>query len=415
VPKIDPRASAAALASTLLCWAASAPARADSPEPAKTEVGAVPLLGGNSDFGFGGGALGSVTRVDPSFRRFRWRLEVGGLAMFKHLAEEGWTTPYQDYYVLWTDPHLIRDRLRLELRPSYTAEARQLYYGIGNATPAPEQGPGGESAQQYYRYGRLHPTLLARLHITLAPGLYALTGLILSYNRIDVNVGSQLETDANTPAESLRGSFRSLDEHGIAIAEYAVIYDTRDDEIDTHRGGFHQIKLRLSPGGAAPFPYRYGQVNATARFFATPIRQWLTLAARVVADAQFGDPPFYELARYEDTYAVGGVKGVRGVPAQRYYGKIKAFTNLEARSEMLTVTIAGKSYTFGLAAFFDAGRVWSGWSHDLALDGTGVGLKWGIGGGLRFRQGNTFVVRGDIAWSPDAQPVGAYFAAGQIF
>jgi len=25
------------------------------------------------------------------------------------------------------------------------------------------------------------------------------------------------------------------------------------------------------------------------------------------------------------------------------------------------------------------------------------------------------VVRGDIAWSPDARPVGAYFAAGEIF
>jgi hypothetical protein len=24
-------------------------------------------------------------------------------------------------------------------------------------------------------------------------------------------------------------------------------------------------------------------------------------------------------------------------------------------------------------------------------------------------------VRADLAWSPDAQPVGAYFAAGQIF
>jgi hypothetical protein len=25
------------------------------------------------------------------------------------------------------------------------------------------------------------------------------------------------------------------------------------------------------------------------------------------------------------------------------------------------------------------------------------------------------VVRADVAWSPDATPIGAYFAAGQIF
>jgi hypothetical protein len=31
------------------------------------------------------------------------------------------------------------------------------------------------------------------------------------------------------------------------------------------------------------------------------------------------------------------------------------------------------------------------------------------------QQGKTFVVRGDIAWSPDARPVGAYVGAGQTF
>ena len=69
-----------------------------------------------------------------------------------------------------------------------------------------------------------------------------------------------------------------------------------------------------------------------------------------------------------------------------------------------------------LAAFFDCGRVWTelGRAHP-ELDGTGVGLKYGIGGGLRLQEGKTFVVRADLAWSPDATPIGAYFAAGQIF
>jgi hypothetical protein len=49
------------------------------------------------------------------------------------------------------------------------------------------------------------------------------------------------------------------------------------------------------------------------------------------------------------------------------------------------------------------------------LDGTGLGLKYGVGTGLRFQEGRTFVVRADLAWSPDARPIGGYFAAGQIF
>ena len=60
-----------------------------------------------------------------------------------------------------------------------------------------------------------------------------------------------------------------------------------------------------------------------------------------------------------------------------------------------------------------AGPSWA--SINPALDGTGLGLKYGLGGGLRLQEGQTFIVRGDVAWSPDARPVGAYFAAGEVF
>jgi hypothetical protein len=52
---------------------------------------------------------------------------------------------------------------------------------------------------------------------------------------------------------------------------------------------------------------------------------------------------------------------------------------------------------------------------DPALDGTGLGLKLGVGGGVRVYGGESFVVRGDIAWSPDARPIGGYLAPGEIF
>ena len=386
------------------------------PEPAapKTELGAVPLVGGDSDIGFGGGALGSLTWLEPKYRPYRRRLELGGIATFKRSSGE-WEAPYQDFYLLLTDPHLLRDRLRMELRPSYTREANQLYYGIGNATVAPESGPAGESDRDYFQYGRLHPTLLARVRATLGGGFFALTGVSLTFNRLDIHPVSKLALDANAPNDPMQPSFRVLDEHAVALFEYALVYDTRDDETATHEGAYHQMKLRLSPGGSTAFPYRYGQLNVMARFYTTPVPRRLTLAFRLVGDAQFGDPPFYELARYEDTFAVGGGKGVRGVPAQRYYGKLKAFGNLEARTELFSFRVADKDYSLGLVAFIDAGRVWADWSYQPELDGTGIGLKWGAGGGLRFQQGTTFVVRGDVAWSPDARPIGAYFTAGQMF
>jgi len=78
--------------------------------------------------------------------------------------------------------------------------------------------------------------------------------------------------------------------------------------------------------------------------------------------------------------------------------------------------LRAKALVLGLAAFLDGGRSWTelGRAHP-ELDGTGLGLKYGVGGGLRLQEGRTFLLRLDLAWSPDARPLGAYFAAGQIF
>ena len=205
---------------------------------------------------------------------------------------------------------------------------------------------------------------------------HALTGISLTFNRLDIHTPSKVLVDANNAGGPLQSSFRTLADHAVALFEYALVYDTRDDETAPRGGAHHQLKLRLSPGGSAEFPYRYGQVNVTARVYATPVPRWLTVAFRVVGDAQFGDPPFYELARYEDTFAVGGGHGVRGVPAQRYYGKVKVLGNIEARTNLFFLRIGSKDYTLGLVAFVDGGRVWADWSYHPELDGTGLGLKW---------------------------------------
>jgi hemolysin activation/secretion protein len=107
---------------------------------------------------------------------------------------------------------------------------------------------------------------------------------------------------------------------------------------------------------------------------------------------------------------------VRGVPAQRYYGKVKVFGNLEAIGELLPFTVKDKPFILGAAVFLDAGRTWTelGQSNPQ-LDGTGLGLKYGVGAGLRLQQGRTMLLRFDVAWSPDANPIGAYFSAGEIF
>src|SRR5207248_861942 len=130
---------------------------------------------------------------------------------------------------------------------------------------------------------------------------------------------------------------------------------------------------------------------------------------------QIGDVPFYELSRYDEASALGGANGVRGVPGDRYRGKRKVFGNLEARATLVHFALGKSRYALGGAGFLDGGRVWADLTSAPELDGRGLGLKYGAGGGLRVHKGDSFVLRVDLAWSPDARPLAGYFLAGEIF
>jgi outer membrane protein assembly factor BamA len=400
---------------TLAPTAAHAEDTIAPPPRGKTEVTAVPLVGGDSDIGIGGGALVAVARTDSRYVPYRWGLESTGLITFKSAPSGGVDVPYQDYVVKLTLPHLVKNRLRLELRGAFHWLSSVKYYGLGNDShidPPLSNLP----SEHYYQYGRIDPSLRARLRLTLAGGLHLVSGAAYTQNWIEAPADGKLAADMRSGSPAVKALLGDTAPHGVLKLEYGVVFDRRDDEISTKRGVFHQAVVRLSPGGAGLFlPYRFGEANVTVRFFVPLGTPRVVLALRGVVDLLFGNVPFYELALFDDTNAIGGVSGVRGVPAQRYYGKAKVFGNLELRTEVAHFRIFKKKYVFGIVGFFDAGRVWADYTRRPELDGTGLGLKYGVGGGLRLQSGRSFVLRADVAWSPDALPVGAYFGAGQMF
>ena len=95
--------------------------------------------------------------------------------------------------------------------------------------------------------------------------------------------------------------------------------------------------------------------------------------------------------------------------------EIKALANVELRSELFTARVFGEERRFGLVGFADFGRVWADYHRRPELDGDGLGIKYGVGGGLRVASGETFVLRLDVGWSPDANPVSGYLLAGHLF
>ena len=319
------------------------------------ELNIVPIVGGDSDVGVGFGEVSDWAGMAPGYSPYKWRLESEAFITFKE-QDGGLIVPFQDYSLLLSLPDLApKKRLRLDIRGAYTDEATLKYYGIGNASVLPPPTVNVRDTE----YARIHPTLTAEARFALTKAFFLRVGEQYTYNRLTVRPTSTLAADDANASSEVRSILGTFGPHSVDLLEVGVEYDSRDNEIVTRHGMFHAFKARFSPRIDGYLPYGYQQLDADARFYFTPIPRWLTITWRAVGDALLGDAPFYELARFDETPALGGVNAVRGVPAQRYYGKVKLFENFEMRSEILPFTIKKKKLILGVAAFFDAGRSWT--------------------------------------------------------
>jgi hypothetical protein len=364
------------------------------PSVEHTDFTAIPVAGGTTDIGIGGGFFAGLTRNHASFAPYAWDLQGAGFVSF---AQKGGplVLPYTDVYSKLTVTRFLGGPLQLEVRAAFTDERALDYFGIGNASSAH---PPAGSSSQYFRYARIHPEAVADLRFKILNHLAGKTGFRYIETWLDIPADSKLAAD-------IRGG----------SPEVKSLVGTSDTQVSPHKGTFDEVAFNVSPGGTRWLPRRYSEVSVNLRAYFPLGSPRMTLAVRLVGDVLFGDAPFYELSRAVDTYAIGGSNGVRGVPAQRYYGKVKAFGNVEVRARLFDFHLLGKALALGAAAFLDGGRVWADTSPHPELDGRALGLKYGAGGGLRLISGAAFVLRGDVAWSPDATPIGGYLVAGESF
>jgi surface antigen Omp85-like protein len=385
-------------------------ASAAGKKKAKTEFTILPVVGGDSDIGFGGGYIASLARVVPDLEPYLWRAEAAGSITFR-VDDGSLDVPYLDNYLLLSFPHVIVNRLGISLRISHTHEEFLGYYGLGNASKKDPERP-----ESYYQYSRTHPTVQVDFAYEPIHYVKLMWGASYTYNDLTIPADTRLGEDLASTDPSLQDVLNSSPKHGVATFSYGVGWDSRDNEVSPTAGQLHTLRFDLSPGATDGVPFEWMRVDLGLRAYVTLLPKRLVFGARVVVDALTGNPPFYELARYDNTYAVGGGKGVRGIPAQRYHGKLKVLSNLELRVNVLTFKALSKENQLGVVAFFDSGRVWADYRGSGELDGEGFGLKTGIGGGLRIQAGKSFVLRGDLAGSPsEGGGISAYLAGGQIF
>jgi hypothetical protein len=393
-------------------------------DPYRLEVAPLPELSYDSDLGLGFGVLLDATKYHPNFAPYRTNLTAQAFIVVGPDPDGGVRVAYQNHYVRLDLPGLAGQRLRLKGRIGLRHEVNARYYGMGNASinlrpwrdidreADPE---GWATARRFYDYQQVKPYAQVEVLARIAGDLEAYGALNVWWNWVSLIDDSKLVEDLNGAggpevADLLLGAKR----HGALEVTGGLVYDTRDDEAYPTRGMYHELSIRGGPtfeiaGG-------YGGLHLQTRFYAPLLDDWLVVAGRVMVDALFGEPPFPELARFggqRPEHGPGGAVSTRGVPLQRYHGKIKLISNLELRSKLIRFNLLKRTFAAGLQGFVDLGRVWTDWQASPGLDGGTIGLKVGLGGGLRLYWGANFVVRGDVGWSPDG--IGVYFDVNHIF
>ncbi|MBW2733510.1 MAG: BamA/TamA family outer membrane protein [Deltaproteobacteria bacterium] len=377
-------------------------------DPDRYEFSALPIFMADTDRGFITGATGLVVRFKKGYYPYRWRMQLLTRFSVERQPDDTLQLPFHEYRLRFDIPGVLTPRLRLDAEVAFRRYTDSGYYGFGNDSP------GENGVDRFNEYDRVYPSALVQARYTFSKHLSFLVGLSFTYNWLELYEDSKLRTDTQSLDPKVRDLLHGTEDHALTITSLGLVWDTRDHEFSPTRGMFHELSWRLSPG----LELLYGGANATARFFYPLLGEKLVVASRLVLDFIVGDAPLYELSRFGSLTpqdGIGGAQAIRGVPLQRYHGKIKALANVELRSELVAFHLLSQRFKLGFLAFVDMGRLWSDYEALQRFDGDGLGLKLGLGGGSRLRWGETFVLRFDLAWSPDADPVGAYIGFNHVF
>ena len=385
------------------------------------EPAGFPLIGGDSDIGFEFGAVGTLSYFSGGQKPYRWNMDLLLSASLKQ-GPGGLEIAQQNYLWQIDMPGLLGGTTRLNPEVSYNHTVNYGYFGLGNAssgdTPANNTNPG-----RYHEWIESIAQVRSSARILLHGPLYAELAAQYLFVGPQSYAASQLATDAATPTANGSPTIYGTTPLSLPSLAAGFSYDSRDDEIFPHSGMLHEVGVRFEQGFPTDASVHYMEAGAILRGF-VPLGNTLVLAGRLVANAQVGNVPFYDLFQagpFDQKEMPGGSAGIRGVPVGRYLGPIKVVGNIELRAMWLKFSVLGQKFTIGDTLFFDTGRVWSDYSFHSPLDGSGVGLKYGVGGGIYVLWGQAAMLRIEAAYSPDAVsenpslPLGIYVEDGTMF
>ena len=400
------------------------PAHVDQPVDYTTrryEPAGFPLVAYNSDVGFQFGAVSTLSYFSSGIQPYAWNMDLFALISVKS-GPNGAEIAQQNYQWNIDYPAVFGSKLRLNPQVAFTRTVNEGYFGLGNASSGAPAPPGIPNQGLYHQYLTTVAYARTLARYDLKPPLALMGALTYRYVNPVAYAGSKLADDESVRQPSGAPLLYGTTPLSLASLAAGIVVDSRDNEIFTNRGVYHQIGVRYEQG--LPFSQNVQYIEAGAVLSAfVPLVGPLVLAGRFIADFQVLHVPFFDLSvagPFQLKDLPGGSTGIRGVPIGRYLGPIKVVGNVELRALLLKVTIAHQNFRLGGDLFMDAGRIWSDYTFRSPLDGSGIGIKWGTGGGIYLLWGQAAIFRIEAAYSPDARsagglPFGLYVEDGTMF
>lgn len=382
-------------------------------EPKKHRWYVMPLAFWDADNGLGFGGRFQIQRLDPDREPYR-----SSFAIHLSASLRGWHHHRLNFDLPGRGK---RGKMRLYGWFAYRQWLHDGYWGIGNGTARERAFVGSfdsdDPAGDRYDYTLIQPFGSLTLRHELAGQLAGFGNLTFQYTYVKTHQQSLL-----------REHWPQGVDGGVSVQlSLGLMVDTRSPEAITQRGVLLEASARISPRlPDSTGPY-YGPFLSLRAF--TPLGSpRVVLAARIMADWLFGDVPFYEMTRwggFEPILGFGGRYTLRGVNAGRWRAPGKAVANVELRLDLFSHKFLKTRLGWQIVPFGDVGVVWG--AHELATDPEpAFPLHPAAGLGIRAIMSETFAVRLDVGFAPDAirepdgtltqQPnVGLYVTYDQMF
>ena len=220
------------------------------------------------------------------------------------------------------------------------------YYGLGNDTQYSRDSLTTAGAY-FYKVSRTTQFARATVQRRVIGPLRILAGASIDHSDFRALPGRSVFHDDLAAGAVDAGTIPLTDK----VVRAGVVLDTRDHEIDPHRGVAAEVLFASGTG--------YTRTTTSARVYVHPFQR-LVLAGRVAAEGTGGNPPLAAMELMESSerpfVAVGGYYSLRAYYNGRFTGPGKLIGGLEARYALLLVP---SLVEVKLVVFYDAGRVFA--------------------------------------------------------